>query len=194
MFKRSLLFLAVCVGLAAHADDTTGKFALGLEVGPDFGNASGVSQVGSSTRTGYAAGVSTDIGINTILSIQPELLFVQEGTEASDANNVRIRTSFQSLRLPLMLKARLGEWKFAPYVFGGPMATYHLGSSVETVNANTSSNVRLKSWDFGVAGGVGVDVGPFFANARYDLGLTDLDENGAGLQSRGILVLAGLRI
>ena len=195
MFNKMIFATALCASFTAFADESTlGKFAFGIEAGADFGNASSATQVSSGTRTGYAAGVSVDAGISSILSVQPELLFVQDGAEVSDSKGVRIRTSFQNIRVPVMLKARLGQWKFAPYVFAGPVANFHIGSSVETVLPNTSTNVKLKNWDFGVAGGIGLDFGPFFANARYDMGLTNLDDSGADLKSRGILVMAGLRI
>lgn len=195
MFKKMIFATALCASFAAFADESTlGKFAFGIEAGADFGNASTASSVSSGTRTGYAAGLSMDTGITPILSLQPEILFVQDGSEVTDGQGIRIRTSLQTIRIPVMLKARLGQWKFAPYVFAGPVANWHVGSSVETVNPGTSSKVKIKNWDFGVAGGVGLDVGPFFANARYDMGLTNLDDSGADLKSRGILIMAGLRI
>ena len=195
MYRISFLVIAACVGLTAFADESTlGKFAFGLEVGVDFGNATSVNQISSWSRTGYALGVSVDTGLTDIFSLQPELLFVQDGNEVTDTSGVRIRTSFQSLQIPVMLKARLGQWKFAPYLFAGPVANVRLGSSVETVNAGTSSNVKLKNWDFGLAGGVGLDFDIFFANLRYNLGLTNLANSGADFRSRGILFMAGLRL
>lgn len=195
MLKRMFFALAVCASFAARADQgSLGSFAFSVEAGANFGNATAPSQVNSASRTGWAVGLATDVGLSPVFSLQPEILVLQEGSETSDSNNVRVRTNFQSVRVPLMVKARLGQWKFAPYVFAGPQATYHFSQSAEAIDPSTSSNVRLNRWDFGLAGGVGVDVGPFFANARYDLGLTNLDEAGADMKTRGILVLAGLRL
>lgn len=197
--KRGLLTLLGCLTFSLSAvamEDTSRMASIGVTAGANFGNASTPSSISSDTRTGYAVGVSMDIGLGGPFSLQPELLYVQDGSSLVDGAGVRIRTSFQNLELPVLLKARIGDWKAAPYAFAGPVGTFRMGRSVEYEVAGTTTTINFhpRQWDFGVAMGVGLDLGPFFANARYNMGLVDIDENSADFKSRGFMVLAGLRI
>lgn len=168
---------------------------LGFQAGMTFNNISAPSDVSVNNKAGLAAGINLELPVTDYFSIQPELLFVQRKAEFARTGSTTISVKYESLEIPVFAKLTLNH-VVSPYLIAGPVAYFNISKGVEAAGpAGTSSiNFSQKTFDFGVAFGGGVDVGPLFVNARYTLGVTSIDENSADYKSRGIHVLAGLRI
>ncbi len=194
IFKKvgfSMLGLLCCHAGASQ----THSMSLGLEGGVNFENAATPAQISSSTRTGFMAGVNLEFGLSEVFSLQPEFLFSQRGSNLVDAGGVKLTAKFNSIEVPVLLKAGFGE-KVRPYLFAGPVAIFNVSKSVDAdvLGATTSFQSNPRTVNFAADFGVGLEAGPFFTNLRYSLGLLDIDETHADWKSRGFQALIGIKI
>lgn len=168
---------------------------LGIQAGPTFSNVNGPSDVSTSNRTGIAVGLALDVPMTNYVSLQPELMYERRGVELGSVSSARFVANYDSLQIPLFLKVKFAP-DSSPFLIGGPRLTINLNKSVEVQipAGSTSVGFDARTYELGVAVGGGVDIGPIFATIRYHLGLTDLDENSTDWKSRGLDILAGVRI
>lgn len=171
------------------------SFRVGVQAGATFNDLDSPSDIKTQNRAGLAAGLNAQIPLGEYVSLQPEALFVQRSVELSRVGNINVVAKHNSIEVPVFIKAHLNS-EVSPYLFVGPVAIFNISKSVEanTPAGSTAIEYNPKTFEFAAAGGLGVDVGPFFANARYVYGLTDANEKSAQFHMRGIHLLAGLRI
>lgn len=198
--KRILLGLAVLgvttwAGAAQIFDSVENpRLKLGFQAGMSFSNLNTPSDLAPSNRDGLAAGINVELPVASYFSIQPEALFVQKGADIL-AGNVRFTARYNSLEFPVLAKLKL-PGNFTPFLVAGPVAILNMGESVESAGpgGGAALGFKPKTFDFAATVGAGIEAGPVFVSARYSLGLTELNQNSAQWKSRGIYVLAGLRI
>lgn len=197
MKRISLIALFVSCGLASAAEiydnvEST-RPKLGIEVGATFNDVSGPSGINSSNRTGFAAGVRAEFPLTPYLAFQPEALFVQRGVKLG-GGSYNITAKYNTIEVPLFLKASIGE-AVSPYLVAGPVMFFNVSSSVEanTPGGSAAANFEPRTFEFGVALGGGIDIGPVFVAANYLIGLTDLESNNPQYQSRGVQLLGGVQ-
>jgi hypothetical protein len=178
-------------------DVTTGRPAatIGFQAGLNFENADSPSQISANSRTGFSAGALVNIPLNQALSIQPELNYSRRSFNLASAGDASADVLYHSLELPVFVKVGFGE-AIRPTIFAGPMAVWNVSREVRGSfgSATTTSSFSLKTLDFAAVAGVGLDIGAFFVNARYALGVTDISQNSAGYYSRGFKLMAGVNI
>lgn len=129
---------------------------------------------GQKSKTGLVAGLGINFPITSdnFFSIQPELLYVQQGFRSTAGNY-----NLNYLSLPLLLKVNFGMENVPIYVNAGPAFGYALNGSGR--NGNNEFNISdLNRLDIGLqfGGGVGVKAGPgsVLLDARYGFGLTNI--------------------
>lgn len=168
------------------------------QLSSEFGEASATSD----PKTGFAAGIFGEFPINKVLSIQPEVIFVQKGGEDSEGSNVTSSLTLSYVDVPLLLKINAPlEGFFKPYIFGGPYAGYLLDVSTELDEGNIDLNEAFADLHYGLKVGLGVHLGSVIVDVRYDMGIADLyseDINLGGgdtdlkLTTEGIVLSAGI--
>jgi hypothetical protein len=144
-------------------------------------------------RTGFAAGASYNIGLLLGLSIQPEVLYVQNGSVvelASSGVSGKATYKVDYIQIPVLVKfAPLPIPVVKPYVeagvaysillsskaaYDGFFATY-AGTSEEDMKDGTATS------DLSFVGGIGVDLSlgliTVGVDARYIVGTKSLDKN-----------------
>ena len=130
-------------------------------------------QPGQKSRLGYVAGLGLNIPITSdnFFSIQPELLYIQQGTRLSAGSY-----GLNYAQLPLLLKINFGGEGFPIYVNAGPSFGYLLNPPTRIGDVNFTDPKRL---DIGLqfGGGFGVKAGPgnVLLDARYGFGITDIN-------------------
>jgi hypothetical protein len=190
--------LGTAVGTAAEISDSveTPRPRLGVQVGAAFSNVSTPNDINSSNRTGFAAGARMAFPLSPYLSLQPEATFVQRGATFAEAGGYSVTAKYNTLQVPVLLKATLPTQPVSPYLTAGPVAFFNLSSSVD---ANTpggsvaSVGLNPRTIELGASIGAGVDIGPVFIAANYLIGLTELDENSAQYHSRGVQLMGGVQ-
>ena len=184
--KRILLLLIFCsVGFIYQSHAQAG-FRLGVKGGLNFANVD--TDISADSRTGFHAGAFATIKISK-LAIQPELIYSSQGAELQFQGFEEARSNFNYLNVPILLKL---------YLIGGlnlqlgPQFGFLLGANSEDdiaeqaineiSNAEDISDLRdaFNGSDVSLGIGAGIDL-PFglTADARYNLGLSEIDDSEA---------------
>jgi hypothetical protein len=153
--------------------------SLGLKGGLNFANVN-TSSVGAAynSRTGYHAGAFVNIKL-TKLAIQPEVIYSVQGSDISMA------TSSQALDLayvniPVILKFYLiGGLNLQAGPQFGFLASASGPDPTGTVTGAVDLKSYLKSTDFSIGLGAGFDISKFTIDARYNLGMSEINDNAA---------------
>lgn len=190
--------LGTAVGTAAEISDSVenSRPRLGVQVGAAFNNVSSPNDINTSNRTGFAAGARMAFPFSPYLSLQPEVTFVQRGATFAQAGGYSITAKYNTLQVPVLLKATLPTQPVSPYLTAGPVAFFNLSSSVDANSPGgsvASVGLNPRTVELGASIGAGVDIGPVFVAANYLIGLTELDENSAQYHSRGVQLMGGVQ-
>jgi cellobiose-specific phosphotransferase system component IIB len=171
--KKAILALAF-VALTAANSFAVGKPEFGVKVGGVDSTLTG-DITNMKSKVGLAAGAFVEIPVVSQLSVQPEVMYVMKGAKV-DSSLVDAKYKIDVLEIPVLLK-----WKFStesakvvPSVFVGPSIGFKL-SAKEVVEDKSADIQNIKSTDFGLVFGAGVEFSKFTVDARYDLGLTNLN-------------------
>ncbi|WPP48142.1 porin family protein [Catalinimonas niigatensis] len=144
-------------------------------------------QVGDqNARLGFHVGLFTEIAVGEAFSIQPELVLSTKGNRATYGADDgvldlvgaegEVSTNLTYIDIPILAKVTLGE---IINLHVGPYASYLIGASTSTEGDLASGSEELdrdnfKSWDYGLAAGLGVDLAAVTIGARYNLGLVNI--------------------
>ena len=202
MKKMSVFFvllLALCIVLPASAQVHLGVLGglnlANLSVDPDEG-------VDLSSRTAFGFGGVLDYGLGEYIALHLEPMYLQKGTEAKE-EGVDVEVKLAYLEVPLMLKYAFGTGDTKPYVMAGPTIGFNLSAKVKVSAGGVSDEEDVKdetkSVDFGLGFGAGVSLpignNSIFVEARYALGLTDINDDSADptdIKTKGIQIFAGI--
>lgn len=207
--RRTLLSVGLgCACATAAAAQTAGRGAsFGVLGGATFSSISGPEAEAANlkTRTSFAFGGFVRIGISRNIAIEPQLLYIRKGAKASDAN-VTLAARLGYLEVPVLVTVRFpaaSRGGASPFFQAGPAVAFKLDCKVVVTNNTTTilqkcedlepDPILLKSTDLGLLFGAGVDVGRAKVLARYELGLSKIDDSGGGsdARNRSIVVLVG---
>lgn len=135
-------------------------------------------------RFGFNGGLYGQILSSEAFAIQPELLFSTKGSQADYGGivNSTVRFNLNYLDLPVLAVFKLGP---SAEIHLGPYASYLLGANIDyegNIGNGTEKIDRdqLKSFDYGLSGGFGLNFGAVQVGARYNYGLVEIaDSNTA---------------
>ena len=145
-------------------------------------------------KLGLHFGIFGKIPITNFLGIQPEVLYTNVGSKTSYggtdlATTVgiepgEVRFNLNYIQVPIALAINAGPLNF----HGGPYFAYLVSANVKdlktsTLNPNptliTDLNVEnFNRFDYGLMGGLAVDVKGLTVGARYNYGLREVGKNG----------------
>lgn len=135
-------------------------------------------------RLGFHAGVYGQILSSETFAIQPELLFSTKGAKANYSGliiNQDVSYNLNYIDLPVLLVFKLGE---TVEIHAGAYASYLLSANI-SYEGNAANGVKevnknsLKSFDYGLAGGLGMNFGNVQVGARYNYGLVKIADSDA---------------
>ena len=132
-------------------------------------------------RYGFNVGLYGQILSSDFFAIQPELLYSTKGSKAfyEDIVNQTVQYNLNYLDLPVLAVFKLGK---SAEIHVGPYASYLLNANVsysgDAINGDDEINKDdLKSYDYGLAGGFGLNFGPLQAGVRYNYGLVKIADS-----------------
>ena len=187
--------LVVPPALAQKGTEVT----IGVMAGANY---SKVSQDPASTditfgyHTGLVAGGFVGIKVNDAFSVEPQALYSVKGTKVTGAgsnSSITGSVKLNYLEIPLLGKfwIPISNSQVRPFLFAGPEFEYLISCSVEGAafgatssnDCNNTTDIKIKSTDFGATVGAGVE---FMAgkqsvrvDARYTHGLTNISDNAS---------------
>ncbi len=152
--KRLALLTVLAIGfsLSSHAQN----FHFGAKVGLNFADITG--DIDFDGRTSFHIGAVAELGVADKFAIQPELIYSSQGADLGSFD-----TNIDYLNLPI-----LGEYKVSENL------SLQLGPQFGINVAEGDDVDDVESFDLSGAAGVEVSFSKFFAQARYNFGLTDV--------------------
>ncbi len=178
--KKTLILLAAIIAYGTNLSAQNVTF--GVKAGANFSNlkiefdGSGASPDGATSL--YVGGL-VDVGISDKVHFQPELLYSIEGAEDAEVSFINV---------PLMLKYYLVEG-----------FNIQAGPQIGILADAEGGTDGLKGTNFGLNFGAAFElVGGFFADARYNLGVSNIAEEEPGfedikLRTKGFQLGVGYR-
>jgi hypothetical protein len=198
----SIIFILLLSVTPLHAQDSSFGIkggAAAYQITSEFGDASSTSD----RKIGFEAGIFGDFPINRLLSIQPEAVFVQKGGEEASEQFGNSSITLNYIDVPLLLKINAPvDGMLQPYIFGGPYAGYLIEATSEAEGESTDLSDFLNEIHYGLKIGLGINIGSFLIDARYDMGLANLYKENEDLEgldnnfeitSAGFVLSVGLR-
>ncbi|MEL7833262.1 porin family protein [Fodinibius sp. Rm-B-1B1-1] len=191
--KKIIISFALIFGLLSiiSVQKSHAQVDFGLRAGLNFSNFYDTAD-GSDldSRTGFMVGGFLNFKVPmSPISIQPEVLYTQNGYEA--ANDITLELDY--IQVPVLAKFSFAPGPAQPHVYVGPYVGIPVTSKVS--GGGVSIDTDNEQTDFGGIVGAGVDfnVGLTKLNVggRYGFGLTNAFDGGQGKNSV-ISIVAGL--
>lgn len=173
LFAAMVLLLSVAASAQVPATGITGK---GLKLGLGFASINTDYQELDDffdSRVGFSGGAFLTYSLSPQFAVQPEVLYVSKGAE-KDLFFFTAYWSSDYIEVPVLLKFDLMPMGPAhPNLFAGPAMSFLLGSEIGALGVSYDVADGMKSTDFGVVFGAGIDYRRFTFDVRYDLGLSN---------------------
>ncbi|HEY4653102.1 MAG TPA: porin family protein [Cyclobacteriaceae bacterium] len=134
-------------------------------------------------RLGFHVGVYGQILSSETFAIQPELLYTTKGSENEFGGLIdqTVEFNLNYLELPVLAVFKLGE---SAEIHVGPYVSYLLNANISTFgdlgsSTNDLDRDNFNAFDFGLAGGFGLNFGALQVGARYNYGLAEIADSDA---------------
>ena len=138
---------------------------------------------------GLQFGAVANFAVSELVSIQPELLFIQKGFKMGDSD-AYIKGKSNYIEVPVLAKISFGSEQVKGFVTGGPTAGYLVSgkSSIKFGDNEVNTDYEFEDEDnrmefgasFGVGLAYGLGAGALNLDVRYGFGLTNLYEVESG--------------
>jgi hypothetical protein len=201
-----LLGLAAIVGIQSSAVAQSRKSLIGVVAGVNFARLTGAGVVDAKTRTSAVGGLFSRNDFSRNLGFETQLLWSEQGAKG-EVSGVTGTVKLSYLKIPVLFTAAVptSNARLTPRFYLGPTVSFRTGCKLAAgiLGLSTSvdcsdADVETKKTDFSILGGVGLDVGPVTVAARYDYGLTKVDDSPLNLDVKNrvfsIVASAGIRI
>lgn len=157
--KKIVLVLMLLTGTLTYAQ----RFNLGIKAGVNFATLTGDSDIDLENKTGYHIGAIAEVGLNDQFSVQPEIIYSTQGAKLESED-----FDINYLNVPVLAKVYVIK-TFSLMV--GPQFGY--------VIDNNGNGLDYKDFDLSGSAGAEIKVLSFFAQARYNFGLSEVSDGGA---------------
>ncbi len=179
MIKKITLFVAV----ALIAISASAQLEFGVKGGVNLANLGGDVN-DTKMKIGFMVGGFANYAVNDQLSVQPELMFSQAGCKY-DAGGDTYKIDLNYIVLPVMVKYSFG----AINLQAGPQFGYLLSAKDD----GTDIKDGMKSIDLGLNIGAGYQMDKIGIEARYNLGLSNINDGTGEIKTNGIQVLVSYK-
>jgi hypothetical protein len=162
--------------------------SFGLKVGLNVANIGGDAR-NTDPRTGVHAGFFATAPISERFAIQPELLYSQQGFKTDD-----FTYTYHYLNIPLIFKGTISG---GFHLQVGPQFGILLDAKRKRGNITEDLSDNLNKYDGALALGLGYDVSRLQISARYNLGLSDVNdgnEKGATYPNNVFQISVGVKL
>ncbi len=186
MTKISKIFtVCIVVGFASGiSNEVFAQMRAGVKGGLNVSNLYVDDVDDENARFGFNVGFYGQVISSDVFAIQPELLFSTKGSKIEYGGNFfdqTVKYNLSYLDLPVLAVFKLGE---DAEIHVGPYVSYLLGANISHDGdlGNGTDEIdrdHLKSFDYGLSGGFGLNFGSVQVGARYNYGLAKLADSDA---------------
>jgi len=189
------LFCAVIFATATSALAQEQQTSSENSLSPKFGIKGGVNLTNmyvkdvsdENMKVGFNAGFFAKLPVTKGFSIQPELLYSSKGAKETYNNFLEgkgeYRFNLNYIELPVLAVINVAK-NFNLQV--GPYISYLAAVNIKDLNDDgTIDDIKelnaenFNRFDYGVAGGLGIDISNFTLGARYSYGLHEIGKSGS---------------
>ncbi len=186
-----VLTLILAIATVAPA---TAQMSYGVKAGVNYADVSFDGDVASSGRVGLLAGGFATIPLFGWLAVQPEVIYTVKGTSV-DVADIKSDLIVDYVEVPLLARISIRR---KIYVAVGPAMAFRVRARSRTAFGGSTEEIDLnedvESFDLGVVGAAGIDLGRWVFDGRYTHGLSDIDaRDDAKMRNRVLSVSAGIR-
>jgi hypothetical protein len=196
-----ILMLALFSGSASAQVNTTGGVKGGIGFASISAEDEELEDILSDSRTGLIVGGFVEIPLNDMFSFMIEGLYSQKGATGSfseDGITVDSTAKVDYIEIPILAKDQFNAMSnVRPFVYGGVAPAFKASAKqvVEFLGEEIEEDLddEIESMDLGLVFGGGVQFGLFAIEARYNLGLLNInseDDDEGSVKSRQIAILA----
>lgn len=210
---HSFVLLAVIALLVVNTSYAQVSMDKGVLFGLNFATLGGKDATNPTpeNKTGFAIGGFISFKVADMISIEPQLLYMQKGATTKitqGGSTADITGSYNYLEIPVLAKFNIplaGNVAFKPNIYAGPAFALRIGTpnlNIKTNTQTTDQDVQnTSSTDFGLVFGAGaripgVVLGGILIDVRYTLGLSSVDDSAAKLEikNRVFSILLGVAL
>jgi len=166
LFLASFFFMGVSL---AYAQESKFGFIVGFNLSTIGGDSEGVRP-----KVGYQFGVMSLLALNDEFSIQPELVFSNQGTHSK--SDPKIRFNYGYINFPLLLRYQKKDLSFVI----GPQLGVLINTKIVNKLANDKQTIigQLNNLDVSISLGFEYDINiQMGVSTRLNLGLTNASAN-----------------
>ena len=183
--------LAVVIYLMSTAVPVAAQTTLGMRGGVGFASVSIEEVIEQESITGIAIGPELGVPVSEVFSLRFAGTFAQKGGGGT-IEDIDVTLNIDYIQASALARVATPGEGLSVGVMAGPWAAYRLSCDVGAAGQGLSlsaacgeatfADFDIKTWDFGVAVGGGVEL-PVFGSRRlrldalYALGLASVDEN-----------------
>ena len=165
--KKMIFVAAIAIFSLAGANAQT---SFGAKAGLNVANLSG-DITDNEVLIGFNVGVFAEITLADSFYLQPELLYSTQGAQFSDSSEFSADLNLNYIIIPMMFKYDVAN-RF--YLEAGPQ----VGFLVSAERGDVDVKDEFESTDFGANFGLSYGfTDKIFAQARYNIGLSDIDKS-----------------
>jgi hypothetical protein len=164
--------------LLAGTSDVESQVRLGPMVGANMSTIGGDdAEDFFSNRVGVVFGGFAQLGAGRF-AIQPQVLYSMKGANIEGVEGASLKLNY--LQVPVLAQIRFpGAGGVTPHLILGPSLSFKLSCKLSDGDEEFDCEdvgLEAKGTDFSLIGGIGLDVGSLTIAARYDYGLTRLED------------------
>lgn len=190
---KKILFLALAcfAGFCVHAQ----KINIGLKGGLNLASiADSENEDDVSSRLGYHAGLFFNIPVSPQIAIQPEAVYSSQGAKYDLGVGDDLELALNYINIPVMVQAMVGRGFYAQ---AGPQLGIltSVSDKVGSTSIGSVSKDDFKTTDVSLGFGIGYKGGSGFGlDARYNLGLTNINNSGQSANIKNNVLQVGLQL
>jgi len=177
-FSRAILLAAFCSLLLSQHGTAQSIGSAGIKGGLSVSTLYPENANNQSSRLGFNAGLYGQILSSEAFAVQLELLYSTKGSTAQSVGAIDQQVTYHLnyLDLPVLAVFKLAD--FAEIQLGG-YASYLLNANISykgdfATGSSPINKDNLKSFDYGIAGGIGAHFGKVKVGARYNFGVVKI--------------------
>jgi len=202
--KKLILIATILFAVA----NLSAQIRFGVKAGANFstlyvsGDRTGINAEQYKGRFSYHFGAVMEYSINEMFSIQPEFMYMNQGSNLKKDNSFSMtdgHVTLNTLQLPVNLKVKFPVGKNQIFVYGGPYLSYHIYGKVAGKIDGKKEDFELfkkgddmKRLDYGVGVGVGMEINKFAIGLGNQFGLADINgASGSKMKTGNLTVSVG---
>ncbi|MUV03214.1 outer membrane beta-barrel protein [Flavobacterium rakeshii] len=172
-------FLFLIAALAGSFTMNAQGIDLGVKAGANFSNFQG--DINSDGITSFHAGLALELNLVPMFSVQAEGLFSSQGAKYDNAFGAAEDINLDYISVPVLAKFYVVPGKLS--LMAGPQFSFLVNDAKDAF--------ETKSFDLAASGGVELKIiMGLFAQARYNIGLNNVNDSGDADIKNGVFQLS----